>query len=693
MALLTLTGKRHSLLLALLTLLLIAASPLSAQAVLCIVTSSPQLLRPEGLAERSGDIVLNCSGNPGQTVTVNLTLNSSANITNRLLANNSIDLQVSEDGVPATGVIQLNSNNGVNINGLTLTIPSSGTTVLDISNLRVNASQLAGSAERITIGASNGALSLNQNTVTVGLTNQPSLFATIATLNATQAINVPGATDIGSFFGNQNPYFSTRITEGFPTAFTPRDATSSNGVRFIIQYGGYPAGARVFVPDAIAGSSATTPTTASDFGGPQTGGIYTPTPGGTLLLSRVNGADINGVGGTLAFPAPAGSAPVSLTTTNEVTLSNGAGYVVYEVVDANNSVQESAQIPTFIAIPPGTPNASPTASVTLAPLSNVNVASATDPIPRFVPSTPAPDCTLLGDCAAGYFPHLGVSAMSFQFNGNSNGPAPVQQYLNVINTGGGVLQFKVTTTYQSGAGFLTVDPPAGVNDTQLRLTANPANLAPGTYMATVTIDAGPAAGSKSIPVTFTVASPVPVITAITNAADFKPNAPLAPGEIATAFGSLLNGPSPMLYLSGFGATILYDSAGQINFHRAAGPGWYDLCAGNSHHQWAGKHAHHNSVSSGCSRDFQAGHLESGQLCEFVEQPGCDWNDRASLRNGSSASERCGHRDREDPRPRFPGADLRWARTWLPRPAADQRSDSDRPADYGFGDQDLHAANE
>jgi uncharacterized protein (TIGR03437 family) len=541
------------------------AFSLNAQNIVCDVTSSPQMLRPEGLSERTGDIVVNCSGTPGQTVTVNVTLSSTANITNRLLTNGAIDLQVTEDGAQTTGVVQLTSNTSVNINGLRLTIPASGTTGLTISNLRVNATQLNGGFEQVNIGVSNGSLALNHSLATVGLSGSPTVYATVATYSATRPASVPATLTIGNFFSNQNPFFSTRVTEGFPAAFTPAGSTTSNGLRLIVQYAGYPAGAQLFVPDAIAGSSTTTPTTAGDFGGAQTGGTYTAAPGGTLLLSRVKGADANGAGGTPVFSAPtAGSSSVSLTSVSEVPLTDGAGYAVYEVLDANSSITESAQIPTFIAVPGGI-IASTSGSVMLAPISNVGLASTDAPIPRFVLGTPSGDCSVLGDCNAGYFPHLAVSPMQLQFTASASGSRPPQQFITVSNSGGGSMAFKVTTTYQSGSGWLTVDPQSGTDFTQLRLTADASKLAPGTYNATLVIDAGPSAGSKTVQVTFTVTSAVPVISAITNAADFKAGAAIAPGSIATAFGSLLNGANPMLYFSGMQAQIFYDSANQINF--------------------------------------------------------------------------------------------------------------------------------
>src|SRR5205085_2435395 len=147
-------------------------------------------------------------------------------------------------------------------------------------------------------------------------------------------------------------FASVRFTEGFADAFAPFSAednlNADNGTRIILRYSGYPADAHIFVPNAIAGSDAVRPTAGGDFGVPASGGAYAPgTNGGTLLLSLVNGADVNGAGGTLAYtPGPAGSGTVNFDEVSELTITGGAAYAVYEVVDANPFRLESAQFPT-----------------------------------------------------------------------------------------------------------------------------------------------------------------------------------------------------------------------------------------------------------------------------------------------------------------------------------------------------------
>jgi hypothetical protein len=104
------------------------------------------------------------------------------------------------------------------------------------------------------------------------------------------------------------------------------------------------------------------------------GGQYAPSAAGSLLVIRVTGADENGAGGTLAFPIP-GAGTTAFTSASEVTLVGGAGNVVFEVVDSNSSIRESAQFPTFVGVLPSSGGGTVVADakVSFAPLSSVNV--------------------------------------------------------------------------------------------------------------------------------------------------------------------------------------------------------------------------------------------------------------------------------------------------------------------------------
>src|SRR5262249_49424471 len=151
----------------------------------------------------------------------------------------------------------------------------------------------------------------------------------------------------------------------------------------------------------VAGSTAVRPTAGGDFGLRPQGGTYIQTAEGTLLLSVVTGADANGVGGTVTFPAGSvGAQQVTLDTMSELPISSGTSYAVYEVVDSNPATVESAQFPAFLGMLPD--SARPTrvmeGRLYLAAQSTVATAASSAPIPRFAQRDPDHDCTLLGDC-------------------------------------------------------------------------------------------------------------------------------------------------------------------------------------------------------------------------------------------------------------------------------------------------------
>jgi hypothetical protein len=251
---------------------------------------------------------------------------------------------------------------------------------------------------------------------------------------------------------------------------------------------------------------------------------------------------------------------VSFDGASEVTLTNGAGFVVYEVMDSDPSVQETAQFPTFLGLGPigGDPILT-SEDVSLSPASTVTTATATDPIPRFL-AVPAPsDCGIVGDCNAFYFPKLFVPQSSLQFTaqGGSNFQTA---YFQLNNASGGLLSWVVLTTYVNGSGWLRISPVNGTGNATVRVDALPGNLLiAGTYRAVLTVDAG-FAGSHDIAVTLVITPPPPVIpvqnpvvSGILNGAIFS-SGPLAPGSIATITGAKLAGSKVAVTFDGKSST-------------------------------------------------------------------------------------------------------------------------------------------
>jgi hypothetical protein len=498
-----------------------------------------------------GDILFDCSGGtPGTSFNGNLTFFLTVNVTNKLLANNTVDVPLTVDigagPVPANVPAQLFSPNAIVFNGLNFTVPPSGKVGLRLTNLRGDAHQLGQPELPILVYATfnpgnNVALGSDPFTVAVA---EPGLLTQSSSSGVRcQGSPLPSVITLASLFDRGTAFFTTRVTEGFAAAFQTKDAFSDTGTRIMVRYSGFPAAARLFVPDFVAGSDAVQPTAGGDLGLTASGGQYAPGATGTLLLMRVMGADQNGAGGTLSLPVP-GAGVTSFGSVSEVPLTNGAGNVVYEVVDANQAVRESAQIPTFVGVPPSSGGNSIVANarVSFAPLSTVNVASSA-PIPRFADVMPQSDCDNLGDCNAAYFPKLVIDSPALNYTAQAITGSDLK-YVRVLNHGGGRMHWTVTVTYQDGSGWLLVSPQSGVNNATLYVGAFPKTLSPGVYHATITIDAGPYVGSQTLYLTLTVtggtSSAAPTIGSVDNAASLLPG-PLVAGSLAAIRGSNFSG--------------------------------------------------------------------------------------------------------------------------------------------------------
>jgi uncharacterized protein (TIGR03437 family) len=565
-----------------------AINVVNAQTTLtCAPSAVPPVVRGEGIAERVGDIVLVCTGGaPGGRVTGNLSVFLTVNITNRVASGSNTVTDVvltidSGSGPQPANVSGVITGGGTLVyNGLSFTLSPSGSAALRLANIRGAANQMMlgsnNSIQALLSFNSGTPLSLPNNQFAVG-TPLRGLYAGFSSklVCTSQGSPLPNNTASFAGFAASNAVFtSTRVTEGFADAFSQRSAfqnlNADSGTRILVRYTGFPQGSRLFVPDVVAGSDAVQPTAGGDFGFPASGGRYAPGGNGSLLLARVQGADANGAGGSPVFtPGAPGSGTVSFDAISELTLANGAAVAVYEVMDANPSVQESAQFPTFLGLAPFTGSAIETSEdVSFAPVSTVITASATAPIPRFQQLPVPSDCNIVGDCGARYFPVLRVIENSLSFTAQAGSNFQVD-YIQIQNSAGGVLRWSTTVNYQNGSGWLRVSPTDGINNSTIRVDALPGNLAPGIYKAILTIDAGPLAGSRDIPITLTVtaapppAIPAPTVTSVLNAATFTSGA-LAPGSIATLMGTRFSGSNLSVAFDGLPAQVLFSNDTQLN---------------------------------------------------------------------------------------------------------------------------------
>ncbi len=579
-----LPGKRLRWLLAALSFSLITSyAQQGPSAEGCNVSATPTQVRGEGLTERFGAILFQCSGFlPASNVSGNLTLFLPVSITNRVdNNNNALDTVLSLDmgaGLTPTAIAGKIAGNNITFQGITLTVPASGQFNLQVSNVRGAAYQSGFQAPHQISAQISAPFALNQSTIAVASV-QPGLFTTQNSAGIfCVGSPIPDSITLSNLFSAGTAFASTRVTEGFAAAFQTRGIGDDSGTRIIVKYGGFPAGASVYVPMFVAGSDASVPTAGGDLGGGQNLGNYVP-GSNTLLLSAVQGADSTGAGGFVSGFAG------SMNLVTQVPLTNGSGYAVYEVTDANPSLVESAQFPTFIAISSVTAAATASETVSFAPVSTVMTASTTAPVPRFEAVTPSNDCNLVGDCNANYYPKLSAVTLGLNLTATAGGYSN-NAYIAVDNVAGGTLNWNASVLYNQGSGWLVMNPATGRNNGTILVNANTQGLAAGTYTATVTVDGGPMAGYASFPVTLTVkaaatgtgtgtgtgsgapAAPVTPTNAVTvssvvSAASLSA-APLVGGSLTTLLGSNLAGKAVTVTFDGNPATLLYSSASQIN---------------------------------------------------------------------------------------------------------------------------------
>lgn len=530
------------------------------QSPTCVFSATAIPVHQEGLAEPVGDVNITCTGGTAaSTVSLTMFVTLNATITNRLDANGDL-VGIGLTGA-TLGALRLSSPTTVSLNAANYTIPPVPATPVTMvrSGLRVAVAPLGPGVPVIASVVGIGAIFNSGAQLPLANSSASLLSSALSNGVPCNGSPLPATLDFATFASTSSAS-TVRVTEAWAGAYRPKGVGDDSGTRVVVKLTGYGAGTRVFVPDAIVGNSGTAQTSMSAFGSVIAAGSYTPAAN-QLLLARVAGADSNGIGGTPAFGAPV--AVTTFSTMTEVTLTNGAAQITYEVLDGNPAVVESAHVPVFVVVPATTcPSAlTPSINANLGPVSTVATPTRTDAIPRFVAATPASDCTQLSDCNSPYYPKLSVDQTPVTLSGTSLGDTRTAT-IRVGNTGAGQLAFTTSVAYTSGANWLTISPSAGVNNTNLQVIADAAKLAPGTYSANVTVSAGQY-GSGVIPVTFNVGPVGVVVQNVGNAASFQYGT-VAPGSYAVLYGLNMGGRNISVTFNGLAATLIYTSATQIN---------------------------------------------------------------------------------------------------------------------------------
>ncbi len=119
-------------------------------------------------------------------------------------------------------------------------------------------------------------------------------------------------------------------------------------------------------------------------------------------------------------------------------------------------------------------------------------------------------------------PSFQVSPATLSFSASSGGAAAAEQLVSAFSPVT-ALPFSVAVATAGGGPWLRASPPSGLLPSTIHVTANPENLAPGTYSGSVTVTAaGAAPPTRSIAVSFTVErSEPPKLTAEPSGAAFS----------------------------------------------------------------------------------------------------------------------------------------------------------------------------
>lgn len=397
-------------LLSVLTLVVMMAAVASAanSAFQCNANAGvPPLVRSEGLTEPIGDLTLNCTGGPDDAVPtfVNVQIFLSTNITSNIIGSVTEALLMIDDPTPAAqclgsspntppnqsgspscmanmwqGLVVNGSLNSIIWKGIPIVPPGSvGTRVIRITNIRANATAVPSGS--YVPGTITEYVSITGST-TVPISNQPQLVAFVS-----DSLGVSISATTGKQCTKADGTASITFKELFPSAFRKRIETDNDlnvveqnmpGLNYVTE--------STFTNTALIGAAGKADQGTRfivRFKNVQNGvGISLPASVTSGVMKAVNvlGAASDGSGGTLA-----GSGAVSL--------SNGAGYAVYEVVGTGSAVNglvedQSFTIPISYSWTSNTGSGTPglgTSQVSggYGPISATNQMSALAPEPRF----------------------------------------------------------------------------------------------------------------------------------------------------------------------------------------------------------------------------------------------------------------------------------------------------------------------
>lgn len=345
-----------------------ALSPVTCTAV----AASTPVVRAEGVAEPVGQVYLDCTGGTtiasGTVPTVNVTVLYSAPVTSRLLvtATSASEALLVIDNPSVSAVVPcavgsscstdvaslpntyqaVQMSSGLTWNNVAINPPgtSGGHRYIRVVNARVNATSITGAITATILVTSNNTttspITVSNTTLNVGY---PQVGLTVSAASST----VPTVQQCDTATGS----FTVNFKEGFSTAFrTKSPASGDPSTWFIADFTSESTvSSTLGSPFAAAGIANTGTRLIATFANIPSNVVLSVTPtltdGAVTTATLVSGASASGVGGTLV---------TDLSTPVEPTITNGAAFVVYEVVTSDPNVISTLGLSPTVSYTDGT---------------------------------------------------------------------------------------------------------------------------------------------------------------------------------------------------------------------------------------------------------------------------------------------------------------------------------------------------
>jgi uncharacterized protein (TIGR03437 family) len=519
---------------------------LTAQGTKVTFTAHPSSLAP-GTYTATVPVSLSGTGasNPGISLAVTFVVNSSEVLT----------------ASPATVLF----NNGAMALSEAVAVTSTGSTALPVT-VTPDQPWLTASLQS---GATETPASILVTATTAGMTNGLYSGNVLVTSSGSPQLTIPVVVVVT---GVSNPTgltpsptaltFSAVLGSGSPSAQSVTISSTTVGTSFTATASGTTGGGITWLSITPSGSLTTNQTIVASV---SVAGLAAGTYAGNIVLSSngttldvpVNlgissggttptGGNVNLSASTLNFSAVSGAASPA---TQSITVSSAAGSASVPFTVGATSTGN------WLSVTPasGTTQANLSVAVNQANLTAGNYTGT-------ITVTPT------GGSAVAVTVYLTVvteptfsanpTSLTFAYQAGSGNTVSPGQF--TVTASGGTAAF--TASASSNGNWLSVTPTSGstATSTALAVQVTPGSLAASAapYTGTITVTgANGTVGTETVTVTLNVTNPLPIISAVLNAASFA-SGPISPGEIVSIFGTQI-GPTTA-------ATLTLTSAGKVS---------------------------------------------------------------------------------------------------------------------------------